>query len=83
MQHLPAISASSRAWWWPKKQRVGRTRYSGAPRITGTPCPKAVAFLARFATVSAAANHRYLDALAVVDDPAPAHRALDRLVQPL
>jgi hypothetical protein len=32
--------------------------------------------------VSAAANHRHLDALAVVDDPAPALRALDRLVQP-
>jgi hypothetical protein len=37
----------------------------------------------RYATVSATANHRYLDALAVVDGPAPAHRALDRLVQPV
>jgi len=37
----------------------------------------------RCATVSAAANHRYLDALAVVDDPAPAQRALDRLGQPV
>jgi len=33
--------------------------------------------------VSATANHRYLDALAVVDDPAPAQRALDRLGQPV
>jgi hypothetical protein len=45
--------------------------------------PKGVAFLPRYATVSAGANHRYLDALAVVDDPAPAHRALDRLGQPV
>src|SRR5437867_7438874 len=48
----------------------------------GTPC-RNVAFLPRYATWSAAANHRYLDALAVVDDAAPAHRALDRLVQPV
>jgi len=33
--------------------------------------PKGVAFLPRYATVSAAANHRYLDALAIVDDPLP------------
>jgi len=33
--------------------------------------PKGVAFLPRYATVSAAANHRYLDALAIVDDPPP------------
>ena len=38
--------------------------------------PKSVAFLPRYATVSAAANHRYLDALAVVDDPAPAQTRL-------
>ena len=37
---------------------------------------------AAHAAVSAAANHRYLDALAVVD-PAPAHPALERLVQPV
>ena len=42
-----------------------------------------MAFLPRYVTVSAAANHPYLDALAVVDDPAPAHRALDRLAQPV
>jgi hypothetical protein len=41
------------------------------------------AYLPRYAAVSATANHRYLDALAVVGDPAPAHRALDRLVQPV
>src|SRR5262249_38853784 len=47
------------------------------------PLPKGVAYLLRYAAVSATANHRYLDALAVVDDPAPAQRALDRLVQPV
>jgi hypothetical protein len=45
--------------------------------------PKSVAFLPRYAAVSAAANHRYREALAVVDDPAPAQRALDRLGQPV
>jgi len=47
------------------------------------PLPKGVAFLPRYAAVATAANHRYLDALAVVDDPAPAYRALDRLTQPV
>jgi hypothetical protein len=47
------------------------------------PLPKGVAYLPRYAAGSATANHRYLDALAVVDDPAPAHRARDRLVQPV
>jgi hypothetical protein len=62
------------------RRRAGRRRR----RTLGWhPLPKGVAFLPRYATVSAAANHRYLDALAVVDDPAPAHRALDRLVQPI
>jgi hypothetical protein len=51
--------------------------------LGGHPLPKGVAYLPRYATVSAAANHRYLDALAIVDDPAPAQRALDRLVQPV
>src|SRR5437899_1920552 len=47
------------------------------------PLPKGVAFLPRYAAVATAANHRYLDALAVVDDPAPAYCALDRLTQPV
>lgn len=47
------------------------------------PLPKGVAFLPRYAPVSAAANHRSRDALAVVDDPAPAQRALDRRVHPV
>jgi hypothetical protein len=62
------------------RRRAGRR---GRRTLGWHPLPKGVAFLPRYATVSAAANHRYLDALAVVDDPAPAHRALDRLVQPV
>jgi hypothetical protein len=62
------------------RRRAGRR---GRRTLGWHPLPKGVAFLPRYATVSAAANHRYLDALAVVDDPAPAHRALDRLVQPI
>lgn len=45
--------------------------------------PKGVAYLPRYVAVAPAANHRYLDALAVADDPAPAHRALDRLTRPV
>src|SRR5438093_9963048 len=59
-------------------RRAGRR---GRRTLGWHPLPKGVAFLPRYATVSAAANQRYLDALAVVDDPAPAHRALDHLVQ--
>jgi len=61
-------------------------RRCGRPgrRVLGWhPLPKGVAFRPRYAAVATAANHRYLDALAVVDDPAPAYRALDRLTQPV
>src|SRR5437773_11038856 len=58
-------------------------RRRGRRTLGWHPLPKGVAFLPRYATVSAAANHRYLDALAIVDDPPPAHRALDHLVQPV
>jgi hypothetical protein len=49
----------------------------------GTPCRRASRISRATPSSPATANHRYLDALAVVDDPAPAHRALDRLVQPV
>jgi hypothetical protein len=56
----------------------------GAQRtVPAAALPTGVAYLPRYAAVSATATHRYLDALAVVDDPAPVHRALDRLVQPV
>lgn len=42
---------------------------------------KGVANLFRYREVSLAANRRYLEALAVVDDPTPAIRQLDRITQ--
>jgi hypothetical protein len=62
------------------RRRAGRR---GRRTLGWHPLPKGVAYLPRYAAVSATANQRYLDALAVVDDPAPVHRALDRLVQPV
>ena len=58
-------------------------RRRGRRTLGWHPLPKGVAYLPRYAAVSAAANQRYLDALAVVDDPAPAHPALERVVQPV
>jgi hypothetical protein len=43
---------------------------------------RGVAYMFRYAEVSRVANSRYLDALAVVDDPAPALRAMEQLVEP-
>ena len=42
---------------------------------------KGVANLFRYRDVSMAASRRYLDALAVVDDPTPAIRALDKITE--
>lgn len=68
------------ASWTSEASATGAsTTPSSGSRIPGGPS----AYLPRYAAVSATANHRYLDALAVVDDPAPAHRALDCLVQPV
>jgi hypothetical protein len=62
------------------RRRAGRR---GRRTLGWHPLPKGVAYLPRYVAVSTAANHRYLDALAVVDDPAPAYRALESLVQPV
>jgi hypothetical protein len=45
------------------------------------PMRKGVANLFRYRDVSMAANHRYLDALAVVDDPTPAIHDLDKITE--
>jgi hypothetical protein len=47
------------------------------------PMPKGVAYLFRYQEVSRAANHRYLNALAVVEDPAPAHQQMHALARPV
>ena len=46
------------------------------------PLTRGVAYMFRYAEVSRVANSRYLDALAVVDDSAPALRAIEQLVEP-
>jgi hypothetical protein len=44
---------------------------------------KGVSNLYRYREVALAANERYLEALSVVDDPAPAYRQLEKLTQPV
>jgi hypothetical protein len=47
------------------------------------PLTKSVAFLGRYAEVSRQATHRYLDALAVVEDPRVSAQVLDRACNPV
>lgn len=47
------------------------------------PLTKSVAFLGRHAEVSRQATHRYLDALAVVEDPRVSTQVLDRVCTPV
>jgi hypothetical protein len=56
-----------------------RVRRKGRHVIAWVPMRKGVVFLARYRQISAQTNARYLDALAHVDDPTPAVRALDSL----
>lgn len=46
------------------------------------PMPKGVGFLPHYQEQALACNRRYLDALAIVDDPAPAYRELADLTEP-
>ena len=46
------------------------------------PMAKRVSNLYRYAEISMAASKRYLDALAVVDDPSAAYKLLDRVCEP-
>jgi hypothetical protein len=54
----------------------------GKRQTEWVPMRKGVAYLFRYREVSLQANGRYLDALAVVDDPSNAKRALDRVTTP-
>ena len=56
------------------RKRVAR---KGKPVMEWVPMRKGVAYLFRYQEVSRQANRRYLDALAVVDDPTPAIQQLD------
>jgi hypothetical protein len=56
-----------------------RVRRQGRHVTAWVPMRKGVAFLPRYRQICAQTNARYLDALAHVDDPTPAIRALDGL----
>lgn len=62
-------------------RRRGRRR--GKTVIDWFPLRKGVADFYRYAEIGRAANHRYLDALAVVQDPTPVHQRLFDLARPV
>ena len=67
----------------PYEFRVRRQGKRQGAVVTGWfPMAKGVANAYRYAEVARAANLRYLEALAVVDDPSAAYRLLDRLCEP-
>jgi hypothetical protein len=67
----------------PHEFRVRRLRTrEGRQVMMWCPMNKGVINLYRYREVALAANRRYLDALAVVDDPAPAYRQVEELTEP-
>jgi hypothetical protein len=68
----------------PREFRVRRLRTrDGRREMVWCPMNKGVINLYRYREVALASNRRYLDALAVVDDPAPAYRQLEELTEPV
>jgi hypothetical protein len=68
----------------PREFRVRRLRTrEGRREMVWCPMNKGVINLYRYHEVALASNRRYLDALAVVDDPAPAYRQVEELTQPV
>jgi hypothetical protein len=68
----------------PHEFRVRRLRTrEGRQVMMWCPMNKGVINLYRYREVALAANRRYLDALAVVDDPAPAYRQVEELTEPV
>jgi hypothetical protein len=68
----------------PREFRVRRWRTrQGRPALVWCPMKKSVEDLYRYREVALASNRRYLDALAVVDDPAPAYRQVEELTEPV
>ena len=65
----------------PTEFRVRRW-HEASRQMQWQPLLKGVAWLWRYADVSRAANGRYLEALAVVDDDSAARRLLDRVTKP-
>jgi hypothetical protein len=67
----------------PREFKVRRRRLRhGRHHLGWCPMNKGVSNFYRYRQVAAAANHRYLAALAVVADPSPAYRQAERLAQP-
>jgi hypothetical protein len=67
----------------PGEFRVRRLRTrNGRRAMVWCPMNKGVINLYRYREVALAANRRYLDALAVVDDPTPAYRQVAELTEP-
>jgi hypothetical protein len=60
-----------------------RGKRHGQVTLGWFPLPKAVAYLPRFAHVAFAANQRYLQALAALQDPSETYRRLDRVCEPV
>jgi hypothetical protein len=68
----------------PREFRVRRLRTrDGRRQMVWCPMNKGVINLYRYREVASAANRRYLDALSVVDDPAPAYRQVEGLTEPV
>jgi hypothetical protein len=68
----------------PREFRVRRPRTrEGRQQMVWCPMNKGVINLYRYRAVSLAANRRYLDALAVVDDPTPAYQQVAELTEPV
>ncbi len=68
----------------PREFRVRRMRTRQGRREMGwCPMNKGVINLYRYREVSLAANQRYLEALSVVADPAPAYRQVEELTEPV
>jgi hypothetical protein len=67
----------------PREFKVRRRRLrAGRQRLVWCPMNKGVANFYHYHQVAQAANQRYLAALAVVSDPAPAYRQAERLAGP-
>jgi hypothetical protein len=68
----------------PREFRVRRQRIrAGRQEMVWCPMNKGVGNLYHYREVALAANVRYLDALSVVDNPAPAYRQVEELTEPV
>jgi hypothetical protein len=68
----------------PREFRVRRLRTrEGRREMVWCPMNKGVLNLYHYRAVSLAANERYLEALSVVEDPAPAYRQVEELTEPV